>query len=98
MLKMSPTLISVTQKLINLFDEFGRSDRGENKARRTSASTKGFTGVDYLSFDYVSHVVSNFVNNSAKNVSNYLTSDAKKAFDQFREAFIEALILQHFNP
>ena len=70
---------------MNLVDEFGGGDRGENEAR-TPASTKGPTGADYPSFDHVSHAV-----------SNYLTPAAKKAFDQLRQAFTEALILQHFN-
>ena len=37
------------------------------------------------------------VSNSAKNVSNYLTPDAKRAFDQLCQAFIEAPIFQHFD-
>ena len=86
MLKMSPTPTSITQKLMNLIDEFGRGDRGENEAR-TSASTKGPNRADYPSSDYVSYTV-----------SNYLTPDAKKAFDQLCQAFTEAAILQHFNP
>ena len=47
MLRMSPTPISATQKSMNLVDQF--SDRGENKARRTSALMKGPTGADYPS-------------------------------------------------
>ena len=62
---------------MNLFDEFGGDDCDENKAR-ISALIKRPTGADYPSSDYISH----FVNNSAKNVSNYLISDAKRAFDQ----------------
>ena len=96
MLKMSLTL--TTKKLLNLVVEFGKGDCGENEARRASASTKGPTRVDYASFDHVSHTVSNIVSNSAKKVSNYLTLDAKKTFDQLRQAFIEAFILQHFDP
>ena len=86
------------QKLINLVDEFGRGHRGENEARRASALTKGPIGADYPSSDLVSHTVSNIVTNSAKNVSNYLTSDAKRAFDQLHQAFIKAPILQYFDP
>ena len=71
---------------MNLVDEFGGGDCGENEAK-TSASTKGPTGADYPSSDQVSHAV-----------SNYLTPDAKKAFDQLRQAFTEAPIFQHFNP
>ena len=67
---------------MNLVDEFGRGDRGENEARKASASTKSFTRADYLYFNHVSHTVSIIVSNSAKNVSNYLTLDAKRAFDQ----------------
>ena len=74
------------QKLMNLVDEFGRGDRSENEAR-TSTSTTGPTRADYPSSDHVSHAV-----------SNYLTPDAKKAFDQLRQAFTEAPILQHFDP
>ena len=95
-LKMSPT--STTQKLINLVDEFGRGDRSENEAKKASASTKGPTGADYLSFDHVSYSVSNIVSNFAKNASNYLTTDAKRAFNQLCQAFIEAPIFQHFDP
>ena len=87
MLKMSPTL--TTQKLMDLVNEFGGSDCGENEARRASALTKGPTGADYLSSDHVSYTVSN-------NVSNYLTSDTKRAFDQLRQAFTEAPILYYF--
>ena len=82
---------------MSLIDEFGKSDCGENEAKRASASTKGPTRADYLSFNHVSHTISNIVSNSAKNISNYLTADAKKAFDQLRQAFIKALILQHFD-
>ena len=97
-LKMSPIPTSAMLKLIDLVDKFGGGDRGENKARITSMLTKGPTGADYSSFHYVSHTVSNFVSNSAKNVSNYLTPDAKRAFDQLRQAFTKAPIFQHFDP
>ena len=89
MLRMS--IISTTQKSMNLVDEFGEGDRGKNEARRASMSTKGPTGADYPSFDHVSYTVSN-------NVSNYLTADAKSNFDQLRQAFTEAPILQYFDP
>ena len=49
---------------------------------------------DYLSFNHVSYDISNF----AKNVSNYLTPNVKKAFDQLHQAFSEVLILQQFDP
>ena len=55
-------------------------------------------GADYLSSDHVSHAVINFVSNSAKNVSNYLTPNAKRVFDQLRQDFTRAPILQHFDP
>ena len=80
------------QKSMDLVDEFCEGDCSENKARKTSVSIKGPTGADYPSSDYVSHIVSNFVSNSAKNISNYPTADAKKAFDKLRQAFTEALI------
>ena len=83
---------------MDLVDKFDGGDCGENKAKMTFASTKGLTGTDYLSSNYVNHAVSNFVNNSAKNVSNYQTPDAKRAFDQLRQAFTKAPILQHFDP
>ena len=83
---------------MNLVDEIGGDNRGENEARRASALTKRPTGADYPSSNHVSHTVSNIVSNSAKNVSNYLAPDVKKAFDQLRQALIEALILQHFDP
>ena len=86
MLRMSSTSTSSTQKSMNLVGEFGGADCGENEAR-TPASTKGPTGADYPSSDHVSHAV-----------SNYLTPAAKKAFDQLRQAFTEAPILQHFDP
>ena len=96
MLRISPTRISATQKLINLDNEFGRGNCDENETE-TSTSTKKPTRADYLSSDHVSHAVSNFVSNSAKNVSNYLTPDAKQAFDQLCQAFIKALIIQYFD-
>ena len=83
---------------MNLVDEFDGSDRGKNEARKASVSTKELTKADYLSFNHVSHAVSNFVSNFAKNVSNYITPDAKKAFDQLRQAFTKAPIFQYFNP
>ena len=86
LLRMSPTLKSAMQKLVNLVDQFDEGDCGKNEAK-TSASTKEPTGVHYPSFNHVSYVVSNFVSNFAKNVSNYLTLDAKRAFDQLRQAF-----------
>ena len=95
MLRMSPT--PTTQKLMDLVDEFDEGDRGKNEAKKTSASTKKPTGADYQSSNHVSYTVSNFVSNSAKNVSNYLTPNAKKAFDQLRQAFTKAPILQYFN-
>ena len=94
---MSPIPTLAMQKLMNLIDEFGEGNCSENKAR-TSASTKGLTRADYLSSDYVSHAISNFVNNSAKNVSNYLTTNAKRAFDQLYQVFTKTPILQHFDP
>ena len=94
MLRISPR--STTQKLMNLVDKFGRGDHDEKKVKRASASTKGPTGADYPSSDHVSHTVSNIVSNSAKNVSNYLIPNAKRTFDQLRQAFTKAPILQHF--
>ena len=98
MLKMSPIATSETQKLINLVDEFGGGDCGENKVRSTSALRKRPIKGDYPSFNHVSHAVSNFISNFAKNGSNYLTPDAKSAFNQLRQAFIEMPIFQNFNP
>ena len=71
---------------MNLVDGFGGGDYGKNEAR-TSALTKGPTRAGYLFSDHVSHVV-----------SNYLTPDAKKTFDQLRQAFTEAPIHQYFDP
>ena len=76
---------------MNLVNEFGGGDCGENEARKASVSTKGPIRADYLSSNYVSYTVSN-------NVSNYLTPAAKRAFDQLRQAFTEAPIFQHFDP
>ena len=90
MLKISPT--TTTQKLIDLVDEFGGGDRGENEAKKPFASIKKPTGADYLSSNHVSHAVSNIVSYSTKNVSNYLISDAKKTFDQLCQAFTKAFI------
>ena len=95
MLKISTT--STMQKSKDVIDEFGGGDCDENKIRKTSALTKRFTEADYPSSDHVSYTVSNFVSNSANNVSNYLPPDAKSAFDQLRQAFTKALILQHFD-
>ena len=92
---MSPT--STMQKLMNLVDEFGKSDHSENEAKRAFASTNEPNRADSPSFDYVSHTVSNIVSNSAKNVSNYPILDVKRAFDQLRQALIETLIFQYFN-
>ena len=86
MLRMSLIPTSATKKLMNLVDKFGGGDRGENEAS-TPAPTKGPTGADYPSSDHLNHAV-----------SNYLTSAAKKAFHQLRQAFTEAFILQHFDP
>ena len=97
MLRMSPTPTSAMQKLIDLVDEFDKGDCGKNEAKKTSSSTKRPTGVDYLSSDYISHTISNFVSNSAKNVSNYLIPNAKRAFDQLRQTFTEVSIFQHFD-
>ena len=96
MLRMNPT--STTQKSINLVDEFGEGDHGKNEVRRASASTKRPTGADYPSSNHVSYTVSNIVSNSAQNVSNYLIPDAKRAFDQLCQTFIEVPIFQHFDP
>ena len=96
MLKISP--ISTTQKFMNLGNKFDGGDRDKNEARRASASTKGPTGADYTSSNHVSYAVSNIVSNFTPNVSNYLTPDAKKAFNQLRQAFTKAPILQYFDP
>ena len=82
---------------MNLVDEFDKGDYSKNEAKRASASTKGPTGADYLSFDHVDYIVSNIVSNSAKNVSNYLIPDNKRTLDQLRQAFTKAPILQHFD-
>ena len=85
------------QKLMNLVDKFDEGDCDKNEAKKAFALIKRLTGVDYPSSDHVSHTVSNIVSNSAKNVNNYLTPDAKRAFDQLRQAFTKAFIFQHFN-
>ena len=90
MISLSPTLAK--QKLMNLVDKFGGGNCVKNELR-TSALTKGSTRADYPFSNHASHAVSNFVSNSAKNFSNYSTPDAKKAFDQLRQAFTEAPIL-----
>ena len=82
---------------MNLVDEFGRDDCGKNKAK-TSALIKRPIRANYPFSDHVSHAVSNFISNSAKNVSNYLTSDAQRTFNQLRQTFTKAPILQHFDP
>ena len=78
---------------MNLVNEFGGGACDENEARRAFASTKGPTGEDYPSFNYISHAVSNIISNFAKNVSNYLIPNTKNAFNQLRQAFTEAPIL-----
>ena len=79
---------------MNLVDEFGKGDCGENEARKIFVSTKRPTGADYPSSNHVSYAISNF----NKNVSNYLTLEAKRAFDQLCQAFTKVPILQHFDP
>ena len=78
---------------MDLVDKFDRGDYGKNKSRKTSTSIKRPIGVDYLYSNHVNYAVSNFVSNCAKNVSNYLIPDAKKAFDQLHQVSIEAPIL-----
>ena len=78
---------------MNLVDEFVGGNHGKNTKKKAPASTKRLTETDYLFFNYISHAVSKFVRNYAKNVSNYLTPDAKKAFNQLRQAFTKAPIL-----
>ena len=82
---------------MNLVDEFGGGDYGENEAKKTFASTKRPIRADYPFSNHVSHTVSKIVSNSAKNVNNYLTPDTKKAFDQLCQAFTKVFILQHFD-
>ena len=48
---------------MNLVDEFDGGDRGENEARRASASTKEPIEADYPSSNHVSYTVSNIVSN-----------------------------------
>ena len=64
MLRISP--IQTMQKLMNLVDELGKGDRGENEARKASTSIKRLIEADYPSSNHVSHAVSNIVSNSAK--------------------------------
>ena len=66
MLGMSLTATLATHKFMNLIDEFDGDNRGENKARKTSASIKGPIGADDLSFNHVSNIIINF----ARNISN----------------------------
>ena len=66
MLNMSPAPTSATQKLMNLVNKFGKGDCSKNEVRRICVLTKGPTRADYVSSNYVSHAVSNFVRNSAK--------------------------------
>ena len=82
MLKMSRT--STLQKSMNLVDEFGGDDHGENEARKAFASIKGPTKADYLSFDHVSHTVSN-------NVSNYLTQTLKRLLTNYVKPLLKLL-------
>ena len=77
------------QKSMDLVDEFGRGNCGENEARKISTLMKGPTGADYQSSNHNNYAVSNF----AKIVSNYLTQNTKRTFDQLRQAFIEVPIL-----
>ena len=79
MLRMSPTPTSATQKSMNLVDEFGGGNCGENEAR-APASTKGPTRADYLSSDHVSYAV-----------SNYLTPDAKKLLTNYVKPLLKRL-------
>ena len=97
MLKIGPIPTLPMPNLMDLVDEFDGGNRDENKARKTSALTKRPTGADYPSSDHVNHVISNFVRNFAKNVSNYLTSDTKRVFNQLYQAFTEAPIFKHFD-
>ena len=76
---------------MHLADEFG--DYNENKAKKTSASIKRPIRGGYLSSNHISYTVSNF----AKNISNYVIPEAKKAFDQLCQDFIEVPIRQHFD-
>ena len=91
------SLISITQKSMNLVYEFGGGDHGENEAKKALASTKRPTGTDYLSSNNVSYAVNNSVSNSAKNVSNYSTPDAKRSSDQLRQTFTKVPIIENFN-
>ena len=94
-LRISPT--PTTQKSIDVVDKFSEGDFGKNEARRASALTKRPTKADYLSFNHINNNISNIVINSVKNVSNYLTPDAKKTFNPLCQAFTEVPILQHFD-
>ena len=57
-------------------------------------STKEPIRLYHSSINHVNHTVINLV---SKNVSKYVTSDAKKAFNQLWQAFTKAPILQYFN-
>ena len=83
---------------MDLVDEFDGGNCDENEAKKTFTLTKRPIKADYPSFNHVSYTLSNFVSNSAKNISNYLIPDAKRAFDQLRQVFTKAFIFQHFDP
>ena len=87
--------IPTLQKLMDGADEFGEGDCRENEARRASVSINKPIKVDHPSADHVSYIFSNLI---SKNVSKYLTPDAKKALNQLRQPFTKAPILQYFDP
>ena len=66
------------QKLMDVIYEDGEGDCGKNEAKKASASTKKPIGADYPSNNQVNHTISNLF---SKNVSKYLTPDAKKPFN-----------------
>ena len=92
-------LSNILQSLIDVAkeDEIGRSKSGDNKTNLSNPSaSKKFTRASYLTSKGAKKGGNNFKRgggNTKKGIktarnSNYLTPDAKKAFNHLRHAFI----------
>ena len=88
-------------------DKFDRSKSGGNKTNLSNLSaSKNSIGTDYLTSVSAKKRVNNCKsggNNTKKGIkaarnSNYLTLNAEKTFNHLWHAFIQALIVQHFDP
>ena len=98
---------TISKSLIDAADKDEVDENGGNKTNLSNPfALKKSTGADYLTSKDIKKVGNNPKkddSNTKKGVkavksSNYLVTNAKKAFNHLRHIFIQMFIFQHFDP